>query len=181
MGNILFVSNHYDHFLDVAPFLGNNISYKKMDFRSNRLVNHYLEAEFRVEEAYGQFKVPLFTIVPSLCVSYLGNKPGYEMESFCRDFRGDNLCRMAIRQRDGRIQEKCILVFYDGKKMTHFEALSVGSIAPKPEGVSHYPWHSVFIPEGHNLTYAQMKSQDRKMASSFVVLSEFQEFLQTHP
>jgi inosine triphosphate pyrophosphatase len=67
-----------------------------------------------------------------------------------------------------------------GKDLKIFQGQVEGQIV-EPRGSGGFGWDSLFLPQGHNQTYAEM-SQDLKNAISdrFLAVNQLKEFLQSN-
>ena len=72
---------------------------------------------------------------------------------------------------DRRASAVCAVAVVDaGGEVHHFRGEVPGSIAPEPRGEEGFGWDPIFVPEGGDLTYAQMgdaKHEDSHRARAF--------------
>jgi XTP/dITP diphosphohydrolase len=57
------------------------------------------------------------------------------------------------------------VAYCDTRRIYTFDASQPGQIADKPKGKRRFQWDTIFMPEGHSITYAQMKIVEKNAIS----------------
>lgn len=115
-------------------------------------------------------------------VDGLGGMPGI----FSARYAGDNardventskvLKMLNIRSPGNRkAQFRCVMIAYDPQGVEHkFEGILKGEIAKDMKGTNGFGYDSIFIPEGHTKTFAEMTIQEKnKISHRFQAVSQF--------
>jgi XTP/dITP diphosphohydrolase len=103
-------------------------------------------------------------------VLYLNNEPGVRSARYA----GENVNSQenidlllsnlkTIKERKARF--KTVITFYDNGKYEQFEGLTNGSIDIMERGGNGFGYDSVFIPEGHEQTFAEMSFEEKNELS----------------
>jgi inosine triphosphate pyrophosphatase len=143
----------------LAKYLGHPVHYKKLDLDEiqsldlKEIVNH------KVRQAYNKILKPVIVEDVSLEFESLGGLPGPFVRFFVEKVPFENICAM-IGKENRRATAKCVIGFYDGKIQKLFEGSLSGTIAEIPAGDNGFGWDRIFIPEGYNVTRAQLSSED---------------------
>ena len=121
-----------------------------------------------------------------LCVDYLGGEPGVYSARYAGVHGDDALNRAKIlRVMAGVPKEQrkasfhcCITLYFPGGKHISAEGVSVGEIAEKELGEGGFGYDKVFIPEGYDISYAQIGvEQKNKMSHRAKALAQLEEYL----
>ena len=115
-------------------------------------------------------------------VEGLGGMPGI----FSARYAGDNardventskvLKMLNIRSPGNRkAQFRCVMIAYDPQGVEHkFEGILKGEIAKDMKGTNGFGYDSIFIPEGHTKTFAEMTIQEKnKISHRFQAVGQF--------
>lgn len=115
-------------------------------------------------------------------VEGLGGMPGI----FSARYAGDNardventskvLKMLNIRSPGNRkAQFRCVMIAYDPQGNEHkFEGILKGEIAKDMKGTNGFGYDSIFIPEGHTQTFAEMTIQEKnKISHRFQAVTQF--------
>ena len=82
---------------------------------------------------------------------------------------------------DGKTRKataRCVFGYYDGTTLKLLEGKLDGEIAKVPAGENGYGWDRLFIPEGYDVTRAQLNEEDdRKTYLQIKPFAELKEFL----
>lgn len=95
-------------------------------------------------------------------VKFLGGKPGVKSARYATPPTPENLCRKLLKalegQKDRRAQFVCViaLAYPDGKVKT-FRGVVKGRIIEEMRGTHGFGYDPVFVPEGYQKTFAEMK------------------------
>jgi non-canonical purine NTP pyrophosphatase (RdgB/HAM1 family) len=86
--------------------------------------------------------------------------PGALIKWFVRSVGPEGLCRMLEGFHPREATAETVLATYDGQLRTYRGAVR-GRIADKPAGVHGFGWDSIFIPDGSQLTFAEMSPAEK--------------------
>ncbi|BED91653.1 MAG: non-canonical purine NTP pyrophosphatase [Candidatus Improbicoccus pseudotrichonymphae] len=116
--------------------------------------------KFKVFEAYGIVGLPVIVEDVSLELESLGNLPGTFVKFFLKAIGAGGLCDL-LKDKSKNATARCSIGYYNGDIFKTFEGLLNGKISEKPSCEnSGFGWDSIFIPEGFDITRAQMNEED---------------------
>ncbi|KUK66026.1 MAG: Nucleoside-triphosphatase [Parcubacteria bacterium 34_609] len=90
----------------------------------------------------------------------LNGLPGALVKFFVKNISLEKICSLIKENRKAKTIT-CI-VFFDGEKEIIAKGETKGSIALKPKGNNGFGWDPIFIPEGHNKTFAELTSEEKQ-------------------
>ena len=131
-------------------------------------------------------QVPCFADDTGLEVDALNGAPGVITARYAGPARRaeDNMQKLlmeleGVSQRQA--QFRTVIAFYDGENTHSFEGIVRGSIALSAKGDKGFGYDPVFIPEGYEMSFAEMDS-DRKHSMSHRgrALEKLVNFLKTY-
>lgn len=114
----------------------------------------------------------------ALCFNALNGLPGHYIKEFVERLRLEKITKMLDGFDDKTALAACIIGFCEpGKKPMIFKGEVKGSIV-KPRGMKEFSWDPIFLPDGHNKTYAEMKDSEKNAISHRrKALLKFKEYL----
>jgi XTP/dITP diphosphohydrolase len=129
-------------------------------------------------EALGSPPHPVLVEDSGLVVGAWNGLPGALTKWFLSSVGNEGLLGM-LCDGDRRARAVCaVAVAEDGGEVRVFRGEVGGSIAPEPRGEGGFGWDQIFVPEGSELTYAQMgdaKNEDSHRARAFRQVREWLE------
>ena len=100
-----------------------------------------------------------------LYLAALNGFPAGLTQIFWDTLGADKVSELFGKLPDTSVCAKTKIGYCDGKKIQQFEGEIRGNIAPQPQGNREFQWDCVFIPEGHNVTFAQMGQEKKNLIS----------------
>lgn len=149
----------------------------RLDYKGLRKIpetgSSYFENAFIKAKAVWEFTgIPSLADDSGLEVKALGGKPGIFSARYSgpkasdMDNRKKLLNELKEISKEKRAAEFiCVLVLYDGNETHIFEGRCRGEIAFEERGCLGFGYDSIFIPEGYNLTFAEMKPELKQAIS----------------
>ena len=119
----------------------------------NRIVEH------KVKQAYKITKRPVLVEDVSLEFKALGQLPGPFIKFFMQSLSLQEICDL-LKDKSKQAAACCVIGYYDGNELKLFEGKLLGNIAVTPTGENGFGWDKIFIPEGYDITRAQMNEED---------------------
>ena len=119
----------------------------------------------KAREAYGRLGRPVVVEDVSLELAGLNGFPGPLVKWLLKAAGPQGLIALCRGAGEWRARAVCGVLGWDGVHETWAEGIVEGVIAPKPRGASGFGWDPVFMPEGHDRTFAQMAAQEKDAIS----------------
>lgn len=159
MSNVTFITGNQNKADYLAKYLGMDIEHKKLDLDELQSLDLRTIVDHKVRQAYDLIQSPVLVEDVSLEFSALGRFPGTFIKFLEEDVPFETICRMLDslqREAIGR----CMFGYYDGQDVLFFEGSIKGTIAEHPAGENGFGWDKIFIPEGYDVTRAELGEED---------------------
>lgn len=148
--------NKADH---LAHHLSTEIAHHKVDLDEIQSVDLHAIVEHKVRQAYDIIKSPVLVEDVSLEFSALGALPGPFIKFFVNESGLEACCRMLDGFDDRSATGRCTFGYFDGGQVHFFDGELAGQIAMSPRGENGFGWDKIFIPEGSDVTRAELDNQ----------------------
>jgi len=120
------------------------------------------------DSAFGILKSPLFVEDAGLFVHSLGGFPGVFSSYVFSTIGIQGILRLMGNSSDRRASFKSVVGFTSPSihpDILLFKGEVSGEIADPPKGTGGFGFDPIFAPEGSNLTYAEMRAEDKSKTS----------------
>jgi len=133
----------------------------------------------KLEEALAHQKGEFIVEDTSLYFECLGNLPGPLIKWFLKEMGNAGLANLAQKMGNNRARAVAILGYAKSPEEIYFFEGSVpGQIVP-PRGETNFGWDPIFLPEGGEITFAEMDREEKnKISMRRAALEKLKEFLQ---
>jgi XTP/dITP diphosphohydrolase len=119
---------------------------------------------------------PVFVEHTGLYIEALNGFPGGLTQIFW-DTLGAERVSTLFAQADGKATARTRIGYCDGRCIHQFEGEVNGRLAPEPRGQERRQWDSVFIPDGSDQTFSEMKERKNEVSMRRHALDRFAAFL----
>jgi XTP/dITP diphosphohydrolase len=119
---------------------------------------------------------PVFVEQTCLFIKELNGFPGGLTQVFWETLKKE---RVAHLFGGGSVTAKTQIGYCNGQQIFHFEGAIDGIIAPEPRGDDRFQWDCVFIPEGHEQTFAEMGDKKNEISMRKLALDAFTAHLES--
>ncbi|MDX1503656.1 MAG: dephospho-CoA kinase [Thermoanaerobaculia bacterium] len=110
----------------------------------------------KADEAWRRLGRPLVVEETGLELDALEGFPGPLVKWMLRAIGPGGIARLADRLGDRRATARCALLYRDAERTVVAEGRTRGTLTPEPRGDGGFGWDPVFVPEGSELTYAEL-------------------------
>ena len=136
--------------------------------------------EHKAKEAYRQVGGPVLVEDTSLRFYALGRLPGPLIKWFLTELGTDGLCRLLDNYADKSAVAEVLFGLYDGRNFHTFSGAVKGAIAHTPRGRRGFGWDAIFVPNGSDKTWAEMKDEEAHESSMrMIALRKLEAYLKT--
>ena len=175
MRNICFVTGNQNKIIEVEKLIKNFklISTKDLNFydeipeiENTIKGNAFLKSSF----IYKKFNINCFSDDSGLFINALGGDPGVRSARYASEIsdkeKNINLVLKNLRGEKDRSAafKTCICLIIDGKT-NYFEGSVKGVITSKRLGSRGFGYDPIFVPEGHDRSFAEMSLEDKNKIS----------------
>lgn len=179
MNDITFITGNANKATYLAELLGISIKHQKVDLEEIQSLDLAAVTADKAKRAYEIVKGPVLVEDVGLEFTALGRLPGPLIKWFVEELPFETICSLLNGKDRGAIA-RCIFAYYDGTLLRTFEGSMRGRVAEYPAGTGGYGWDPIFIPEGYNVTRAELsKEDDRKVYLLIKPIAALRTFLET--
>ena len=119
----------------------------------------------KARQAYSALQYPVMVEDSGLVFHAWNGLPGALVKWFEETVGCQGMLKMVKDFDDRSATAICCFAIYDGENMQIARGEAKGTIADKPRGKNGFGWDVIFIPEGHERTYAEMSTQEKNAIS----------------
>ncbi|MFN3305852.1 MAG: RdgB/HAM1 family non-canonical purine NTP pyrophosphatase [Candidatus Kapaibacteriota bacterium] len=142
-------------------------------------------ALIKAKEWFDLFRIPSVADDSGLEVFSLGGLPGVHSARFAGPNSTDAENRKKLlsllkgkNSEDRKARFRTVFCFYDGTEPKFFEGVCDGMIIEEERGDNGFGYDSIFLPNGYEITFAQMKlAQKNKISHRSIAVLKFVNFL----
>jgi len=117
----------------------------------------------KVLDVFSSLQVPIFVEHGALNIEYLRGLPGPLSKPFW-DTLGPAICE-TIPESERAAIARSVVAYCNGRRVTTFVGEVTGDVAGEARGKRTFQWDPIFVPEGHEVTFAEMTVQERATCS----------------
>lgn len=141
----------------------------------------------KAKEYFDLAKIPCFADDTGLEIDALNGLPGVKSARFAGEDCIDKNNRAKVLKLMENIPEKqrtarfrTVICYVDGTQTKFVEGICNGKITFQEQGTNGFGYDSIFIPQGHNRTFAQMNPQEKNSISHrAIAIKNFAQWLKT--
>ncbi|MEM6794621.1 MAG: non-canonical purine NTP pyrophosphatase [Acidobacteriota bacterium] len=114
---------------------------------------------FKAEEAYRLLQRPVAVEETGLALAAMGGFPGPLIKWMLDAMGPVGVARAALALGNPGVRAECALAYFDGERLLTGVGHTDGTLIEAPRGDQGFGWDPVFLPVGHELTYAELSPQ----------------------
>jgi len=160
---IYFITGSKQKFLEAKAILPDLVQLE-LDLTEIQETDPHLIIKSKLEEAQKHKKGVFVVEDTGLYLDCLNGFPGPLIKWFLKTLGREGIAKVVKAMGNDQAQAKCLVGFYDGTKTEFFEGIMNGRIV-YPKGESTFGWDPIFLPEGHNKTFAEMTKEEKNKIS----------------
>src|SRR3990167_3281610 len=116
----------------------------------------------------------------SLCLNCLNGLPGPLIKWFLKTIGNDGLANIAEKLGNNRAEAKTIIGYAKNREEIYYFEGVIKGIIVKPRGESNFGWDPIFLPDGYEKTFAEMRREEKnEISMRRNALNKLNEFLRT--
>lgn len=157
-----------------------------INIEPNEIGNSFEEnSKIKCLEFYKVSKIPVVADDSGLEIDALNKQPGIYSSRFAGENANDKDNRIKVLQlldkvnsNDKTARFRCVISFYNGKKIEHFDGSVEGIIIDEERGANGFGYDPIFVPNDYKLTFAELDENIKnKISHRANALKKFTEFL----
>tara|TARA_Y100001960_G_C14574629_1_gene777602 strand:+ start:180 stop:761 length:582 start_codon:yes stop_codon:yes gene_type:complete len=140
----------------------------------------------KIKSLYGykKFNLPCFADDSGICINALNKKPGIQSKRFLENFKNYEeafdyiISKTKIKNDKRAFFNTTICLTLNPAHHIFFVGKINGTISDKPRGVNGFGYDPIFVPNGLDKTFAEMKSDKKNNVSHrMIALQKMESFL----
>ncbi|MGB5965455.1 MAG: non-canonical purine NTP pyrophosphatase [Sulfurimonadaceae bacterium] len=130
-------------------------------------------------KAFKKVGRPVFVEHTGLYLESLNSFPGGLTQIFWDKLKAEKFSKLLGTLETTKAIAKTTIGYCDGKKIHFFEGEIAGKISPEPRGERDFQWDCVFIPDGEEMTFAELGDRKNDISMRQIAFEKFNEYLKT--
>jgi len=191
MKEIIFFSNNKNKIKEISNLL-QDISFKVLNLNNFKKVESPNESgttfkeNAKIKSLFGfkKFNKICFADDSGICIKAMNNKPGINSKKFLNSNKNKNDTLNQIinitknKNKFSAYFQTTICLSINKNDHFFFTGKILGRISNKIKGVDGFGYDPIFIPNGYDLTFAEMKMSDKnKISHRSIAISKFKKYL----
>ncbi len=161
---MIFVTGNEGKLREAREILsGFSIDNRKLDLPELQ-GDHRSIAKAKAETAFEQVKKPVFVEDTCLIFDEFGELPGPYIKDFVKHIGVERMPILLEGFSSNKAKAVCTIGYKDSSEIRLFEGVCHGKIV-SAKGESGFAWDPIFEPEGHDRTFAEMRSDEKNAIS----------------
>jgi XTP/dITP diphosphohydrolase len=127
--------------------------------------------------AFAKIGHRIFVEQTCLYIDALNGFPGGLTQPFWDSLEADRFCELFGHGENCGLTASTWIGYCDGQRIHHFEGRIRGTVAAAPRGDRTFQWDCVFVPHGHERTFAEMGEEKNEISMRRIALNAFAKHL----
>lgn len=150
-----FITGNYNKFAEVQAIIP-EIEQLDIDLPEIQSLDPQEIVAFKLKAAAEQVQGNFIVEDTSLYLEGLHGLPGPFIRWFMKAMGREGLAKIAIESGNPRAEAKTIIGYMDDEGNTHYFEGSIKGEIVMPLGETSFGWDPIFMPDGYDLTFAEM-------------------------
>ena len=155
---VSFVTSNLYKLREARDILGFDLEQSDVDLPEIQSLDVKDVCEDKARRAYDILQKPVMVEDTGLYMDAWGGFPGALIKWMEKHMGNAGICRALADER--RCTARTCVTLYDGRELRSFIGELKGTIAEKPQGCSNFGWDPIFIPEGHEKSFADIDNKN---------------------
>ncbi|MCA9355548.1 RdgB/HAM1 family non-canonical purine NTP pyrophosphatase [Candidatus Kaiserbacteria bacterium] len=178
MKKITFITGNENKLKEARAILKDFvIENKKLDLPEIQEIDAGKIIEAKLRQAYESEKATYIVEDTSLYIEALNGLPGPLIKWFLETIGTVGIYELASKYDNQVAYTSCMIGYIDEKGRTDFFEGRVKGKIVEPRGKTNFGWDPIFLPDGHEKTFAEMTEEEKNATShrklAFVALGDF--------
>jgi len=164
--NIKFVTGNPNKVREAGEILG--VALEQVNLPQLHEIQTHDLAEIiqdKTQQAYRAVNAPVLVEDSGLVFSTWNGLPGALVKWFESTVGCEGMLKMLEPFDNREAIAQCYVGYHDGKEIKTAKGMVQGRVAEQLRGSNGFGWDTIFIPDGHDRTYAEMTPQEKNSIS----------------
>ncbi len=162
---LYFVTSNPHKVKEANAILGQTLKTSSVDLKEVQAIQVHDVVTEKAKEAYKVLGKPLIVEDTGLYINSLNGFPGALVKWLLRSIGAEGVCKLIKDTKDRSAYAETCICYTDGSVVKIFSGKISGTISDAPRGSNGLGWDPIFVPEGHDLTFAEMPMEEKNKVS----------------
>ncbi|MGH9200554.1 MAG: RdgB/HAM1 family non-canonical purine NTP pyrophosphatase [Vicinamibacterales bacterium] len=163
--SLLFVTGNKGKAAEVAAIIGWDVDPVKLDLAEIQSLSVEEVAAAKAMEAYRQLQRPVVVDDSGMTIDALSGLPGALLAWFLDTLGPDGILKLIDRSANRRASVSTCIGYADAEGAKTFLGVIEGQLTTERRGANGFGYDPIFIPDGQQLTFAEMSSEQKNAHS----------------
>lgn len=159
--SFVLVTGNKNKLAEAERILGRELSSHAVDLPEIQSLDLEEVLLAKGEEAWRRLGRPLVVEETGLELDAMGGFPGPLVKWMLEAMEPEGIARAANALGNPRATARCALLYTDGECRIVAEGATSGRLVPTPRGTRGFGWDPVFVPDGCQISYAELSSAEK--------------------
>ncbi len=160
-----FVTGNLNKVKEAEMILGRSLDQIDVAIEEIQTCDVETAVNHKVREAYSKLGEPVLVEDSGLVFNAWNGLPGALVKWFEKTAGLEGMARMLDSFPDRSAVAQCFVGLSDGNETFIGKGEVKGTIAESPRGSNGFGWDTLFIPEGYDITFAEMTQEEKNQIS----------------
>jgi XTP/dITP diphosphohydrolase len=176
--SIYFVTSNQNKVKEAESILKTKLNRVNLNIPEIQSLNVEEVVKDKAKRAYRKIKKPVLVEDTGFYIESLNNFPGALIKWVLGTIGNEGVCKLLKNEKNRKVVVKTCYCLYNGRNFHVFTGVLNGSLPQAPKGASNFGWDPVFVPIGHNKSFAEMTSDEKNAISMRrIALEKLRNFL----
>lgn len=175
---LYFITGNKNKFEEVKSIL-QNVEQLDIDLPEIQETDAHKVIEAKLREAFNHREGEFIVEDTSLYFNCLNGLPGTFIKWFMKSIGNEGLVNLVIKYGNNKAVAKTVIGYAkNAKEIYYFEGEIHGKIV-EPRTTSNFGWDPIFLPDGHQKTFAEMDTSEKnEISMRRIATQKLKEFLE---
>jgi non-canonical purine NTP pyrophosphatase (RdgB/HAM1 family) len=180
MEQLTYITSHPAKAEQLSRHLKRPVTHLKLDLEEIQSLDLEQVLQHKAQLAFDIVRKPVMVEDFSLQINALGRLPGPFIKWFWNELGTEGVCKLLDGKSDRSAVARTGAGYCDSNGPRIFIGERTGRIADKPAGQEAFGSDAIFIPDGHNKTWAQMSLEEQMETSARkLAIQQLEQFLRS--
>jgi XTP/dITP diphosphohydrolase len=181
MKSLTFITGNANKADQLGRYLSFSVEHTKLDIPEIQSLDLEEVATEKAKAAYAILGTPVLVEDTALTFKALNGLPGTLIKWFFESIGNEGLAKLLNGYENRNAIAKTCFALCDKDGVKLFLGECKGTVPESPKGDSDFGWNPIFIPEGEELTWAEMTPEQSAVTSMRrLAVEKLQKYLETN-
>jgi len=176
---ILFITGNRQKVEEARAITGFAVLARKLDIPEIQSLDVEAVAKAQALAAFQISGCPVIVDDSGLSIEALAGLPGALVVWFLDTIRPVGILKLLVGETNRRATVSTCIAYADQAGVVAFTGTVRGKISETPRGENGFGYDPIFIPDGHDKTYAEMTAEEKnEISMRKIALLQFKEFME---